>query len=183
VRFEAVFLDRDGTLNVELDDWVTRPEQLALEPGAADAVARLNQAGLRVIVVTNQSAVARGFVTEENLARVHERLAELVSQGGGRLDAVYHCPHGPGSTCDCRKPLPGLLRRAADAFHLDLARTALVGDAERDLAAGRAAGCGALVLVRTGKGRHTEAALTGPDLAPSYIADDLPAAVDWILAS
>jgi D-glycero-D-manno-heptose 1,7-bisphosphate phosphatase len=180
-RWQAVFLDRDGTLNVELPGWLRSPDELALVPGAGAAVARLNAAGLRVVVVTNQSAVARGLLSECALAGIHQRLVELVAADGGRLDLVLWCPHGPDSTCACRKPRPGLLREALRRLALDPARCVVVGDAERDLAAGRAAGCGATVLVRTGKGRALEAELLAGEHPPTVVHDDLAAAVDWIL--
>lgn len=174
--WQAVFLDRDGTVNVEQEGWLTSPEQLELLPGVGAAIARLNAAGVKVILVTNQSAVGRGLLTEAGLAAIHARLDELLAAAGARLDRVQYCPHGPDSTCDCRKPRPGMLLAAAAELGLDPARTVTIGDAPRDLAAGAAAGCGATVLVRTGKGRASEAAC-----APTVVVDDLAAAVEWVL--
>lgn len=184
----AVFLDRDGTL-VEDVDFLTEPDQLVLLPGAAAAVRALNEAGVAVALVTNQSGVARGLLDEERLRHVHERLAEMLAEGGARLDGIWYCPHHPDegeppyrAACECRKPAPGLLRAAADALDLDLARSFVVGDSVRDVEAGAALGVPG-ILVATGNGARQRASLgrvTGP--APRF-APDLAAAVRMVLAS
>jgi D-glycero-D-manno-heptose 1,7-bisphosphate phosphatase len=139
---QAVFLDRDGTLNVKADegDYITRPADLVLLPGAAYAVRRLNDAGVPVFVVTNQRGVARGLMSHDDLDAVHVRLADLLREVGASVRGTYTCVHGHGQ-CECRKPLPGLLHQAATEHGLDLAHCAMVGDAASDVAAGRAAGC------------------------------------------
>jgi histidinol-phosphate phosphatase family protein len=137
----ALFLDRDGTINREVR-YVTRPEQLELLSGAARAIRRLNQAGVLAVVVTNQSAVARGLCTLAELARVHERLRKLLAAEGASLDGLYFCPHHPDAgeegspfrvACRCRKPGPGLIEAAVRELPIDLTRSAIVGDAERDM--------------------------------------------------
>jgi D-glycero-D-manno-heptose 1,7-bisphosphate phosphatase len=180
VRFEAVYLDRDGVLNVELFDYVTRPEELVIIDGAGQAVRRLNEAGLTVAVVTNQSGIGKGRYTAAGLDAVHARLVAELAADGARLDGLYHCPHIAEDQCDCRKPLPGLLRRAADDLGFDPARAVLVGDTARDLQAA-AAGGAAQILVRTGKGADLEARLPCDEVRPEVVVDDLAAAVDWIL--
>jgi D-glycero-D-manno-heptose 1,7-bisphosphate phosphatase len=137
----AAFLDRDGTINREVG-FVTTPEQLILEPGAAQAIRRLNDAGVLAIVITNQSAIARRLIDDAMLARIHERLAAtLLADAGARLDAIYICPHHPDvAPCDCRKPLPGLIERAVRDHDVDRAQSVLFGDMPRDLEAARAAG-------------------------------------------
>lgn len=149
----AVFLDRDGTLNEEVD-FLRDPADLRLLPGAAEAVARLNEAGLACVVVTNQSGIARGLLDEADLAVIHAELERGLAEGGARLDALYHCPHHPDFgeriDCDCRKPRPGLLRRAAGDLGLDLRQSFVVGDSLRDLEAGAALGVPGL-LVESGK--------------------------------
>lgn len=177
----AVFLDRDGTLTLETD-WVRSPSELVLLPGAARAVRRLNDAGLAAVLVTNQSAVARGLLDERGLAAIHARLADELSAAGARLDGVYWCPHHPTEgvgayrvECDCRKPRPGLLRRAAGELGIDLARSWIVGDAARDLEAGARAGVRG-VLVATGKGR-TESGRARPE----HYAADVDGAAAWIV--
>jgi len=196
----AVFLDRDGTVLRE-SSYLRSPETMRLLPGAAAAIRRLNRAGLAVVIATNQSGVARGLLSEADLEHIHQVLRERLRHRGAKLDGIYYCPHHsdpfgvaqgrpePRSRgeadlpqyrrrCRCRKPSPGLLLRAARELDLDLARSFAVGDSARDLAAGRRAGC-RTVLVRTGYGRETEAELGKS--AVDHAADDLPAAVDWIL--
>lgn len=185
----AIFLDRDGTL-VEEMEFLVDPEKLRLFPGAAAAVRRLNDAGLPVVIVTNQSMIARGLASEQQLALVHERLIAMLAREGAHLDGIYYCPHHPDvgerpyhAVCDCRKPLPGLLHRAAADLGLDLRRSAMVGDSLRDLEACAAAGCPTLILVRTGHGTAEEAPTRAAKLAsPPTICDTVIAAVDHILS-
>lgn len=146
--FDLVLLDRDGTINVRVvDDYVRRPEDLVLLPGAAQAIRALNAAGCRVAVVTNQRGVSRGLMSLGDVDEVHDRLAVLLEAEGARLDAVLTCPHAVGE-CGCRKPLPGLLREAfrrAPWARPD--RSLLVGDSESDLEAARAAGVPSRLVV------------------------------------
>jgi D-glycero-D-manno-heptose 1,7-bisphosphate phosphatase len=184
----AVFFDRDGTLTREID-WVRSASDLALFDGAADAVARVNRAGFAAVVVTNQSAVARGFITEIELERVHDELRMRLAAHAAHLDGIYACPHHPTEgeppyrrECDCRKPKSGLLARAAHELGLDLEKSWVVGDAERDLAAGAELGIPG-ILVATGKGRSEHKRLRAQGRAPEHFVDDLRAAVDVILAA
>jgi len=181
VRFEAVYLDRDGVLNVELFDYVTHPDELEIIPGAPEAVRRLNEAGLKVAVVTNQSGINKGRYSAEGLAAVHDKLEAVFAAAGARFDAVYHCPHRAEDECDCRKPLPGMLLRAAEDLGFDPSRAVLIGDTVRDLQSAGAAGA-AEILVRTGKGAAVEATLPLDEIDPEVVVDDIVAAVDWILA-
>ena len=133
----AVFLDRDGTI---IDDvhYLARPDLVRLRPGAGDAIARLNRAGVPVVLVTNQSGIARGVITEADYERVHHRLVELLAAHGAHIDASYVCPHHPdfGGKCECRKPGTLLFRRAASEHALDLARSTFIGDRWRDVSPG-----------------------------------------------
>jgi D-glycero-D-manno-heptose 1,7-bisphosphate phosphatase len=170
-RFAAVFLDRDGTINEKAPDgdYVRRPEELALLPGAAAALRRLNRAGIRTLLVTNQRGVARGLMTQVQVSAVNDRLAQLLAAQDARLDGVYVCPHDDGE-CDCRKPRPGMLLAAARDHDVPLDRSVMVGDSEADVTAGRAAGT---VTVRI--------APAGTPSAAVAVATDLSGAVDWIL--
>jgi D-glycero-D-manno-heptose 1,7-bisphosphate phosphatase len=170
----TVFLDRDGTISVKPPEgeYVTSPAELVLLPGAAQAVARLNAAGIRTVLVTNQSWLSRPSENSARYAAIHERLAQLLAAEGARLDAAYHCPHAP-ATCDCRKPQPGMLRRAARELQIELDQSVIIGDRDTDLKAGRAAGTSA-ILVRTGEGGSAAA-------DADIVVDDLPAAVRLIL--
>jgi D-glycero-D-manno-heptose 1,7-bisphosphate phosphatase len=182
----AVFLDRDGTINVERE-WLTDPADLELLPGVGEALSRLQQAGFALVVVTNQSAVARGHLDESGLERVHGRLRELLAAHGVVLDRIAYCPHHPSEgdapyrrECDCRKPAPGMIRRAVDELGLDTRGSWLVGDAERDLDAARALGIPS-ILVATGKGAGVRRALRDRGIEPAF-AVDMAAAAELILS-
>jgi D-glycero-D-manno-heptose 1,7-bisphosphate phosphatase len=183
----AVFFDRDGTLTVE-SDWVRCAQEIVLVPGAAEAIARVRRAGYAAVVVTNQSAVARGLISESELAAIHAELAARLERSGARLDGVFACPHHPTEglgeykrDCDCRKPKSGLLVRASRELDLDLDRSWIVGDAERDLLAGVRLGVRG-VLVGTGKGAAERERLIADRAAPAYFAADVRAAAELILA-
>jgi len=142
-----VFFDRDGTL-IEDEHYLGDPARVRLRLGAADAVRRVNEAGVAAVVVTNQSGIARGMFTEDDYARVRDRVLALLTEGGARVDATYHCPHHPdyGAACACRKPGLALFQQAASEHAIDLARSAYVGDKLRDvLPAARTGGLGVLV--------------------------------------
>ena len=175
----AVFLDRDGVV-IEEVDYLCRPEQLKLIPGAARAIARLRRAGFKVVLITNQSGVARGFLTLKTLREVHALLKQRLAAQGAALDGLYFCPHLPakagGKGCACRKPGLALLQKARKRFRLDFARSYFVGDSTTDVLTAKRAGCTA-VLVRTGK-----AGRDGVYRAkPHRVCRDLAAAADWML--
>jgi D-glycero-D-manno-heptose 1,7-bisphosphate phosphatase len=181
----AVFLDRDGTL-IEESGYLDRLERLIFFPFSVDAVRVLNRAGFAVVVITNQAGIARGIVRESFVGEAHRHIADRLQAGGATIDGFYYCPHHPDGvvepynrTCDCRKPQPGLLRRAATDLNLDLEHSFVVGDRWHDLAAGQALGASG-VLVRTGLGRRDEAA-PDPETVPDAIVDNLMDATAWIL--
>jgi D-glycero-D-manno-heptose 1,7-bisphosphate phosphatase len=179
----AVFLDRDGTINVEVN-YLHRVADLTLIPGAPEAIARLNAAGFFVAVITNQAGIARGFYTEVELRALHEHVSDLLGAHGARVDAWYFCPHHPDFTgsCECRKPAPGMLLAAAEEHDLDLAQSWLVGDSAGDIGASIAAGC-RTILVRTGYGAALEASWRAgiESSRPETVVDALPEAAAYIL--
>ena len=175
----AVFLDRDGTLTIECG-YVTRPDQMRLIPGAARAVVKLRAAGFACVVVTNQSAVGRGLMTEPELIRVHAEMIRQLSDEGAALEGLYACPAAPDQDDPDRKPAPGMLLRAARDLGIDLARSWMVGDSARDVLAGRTAGCRGCVLVRSGHD-VTEARKVLDDR--DAVATDLADAARLILAA
>jgi D-glycero-D-manno-heptose 1,7-bisphosphate phosphatase len=183
----AVFLDRDGVINHEVGH-LTKPEQLELLPGAAAAIKQLNDNGLPVIVVTNQSVIGRGWCAEADLERIHDALSGLLAKEEARVTRFCYCPHHPTEAigeylidCDCRKPKPGMLRQAAQELGLDLAASVMVGDRIYDILAGQEAGC-RTVLVSTGLGMEQRELLATAPCQPDRLSDDLGSAVDWILA-
>jgi phosphoheptose isomerase len=175
-RGPVVVLDRDGTLNVEVH-YLSQPEQVELLPGVADGLRRLRAAGCRLIVVTNQSAIGRGFFDEARLEEIHHRLRELLAEEGVVLDGIYHCPHAPNDGCRCRKPGTELLERAAAEHGFDPSHAFVVGDKPCDIELGRAVGARTL-LVRTGYGTGHEAA---GDACADFVVDDISAAADIII--
>ena len=157
---KLVILDRDGTINEDRDDFVKSPEEWVPLPGALEAIARLNHAGWHTVLATNQSGLGRGLFDMASLNAMHARMNLLLTKQGGRIDAVFFCPHVPEDQCECRKPLPGLMLQIGERYSLDLTEVPFVGDSLRDLQAGAAAGC-PTHFVRTGKA----AALTDAEVA------------------
>lgn len=177
----AVFLDRDGTVNVE-KNYIDDPKDLKLYEGVSSAIKCLNKKGIRVILVTNQSGVARGYFTEERVLEINEYLKELLGNEGASLDGIYYCPHHPefDKKCNCRKPKPGLLIKADDDLQIDLQSSYMIGDKLSDLElAGSISAKGVLVL--TGYGVETTRNLKTGSVAPHFIAKGLKEAVEWII--
>ena len=185
----AVFFDRDGTLNEEIGH-VRDPEDFRVYPFAARAVRLVNEAGLRAIVVTNQSGVARGLLPESLVRRVHRQLTRRIEAGGARLDAIFYCPHHPEAVieryrvvCSCRKPATGMLEAAARQFQLDLAKSFVIGDRFVDITAARRVGARS-VMVLTGVGRRElEDEEVSGIAQPDHVAENAYDAVRWILAN
>ena len=178
----AVFFDRDGTINVEVE-YLAQPEQLVLLPTVAETISMLNSRGILVVVITNQAGVARGYFPEHRLEAIHERLRQLLAAQNAFVDGIYYCPHhataGLGKyrvVCDCRKPMPGMLTRAAKELGIDLQRSMMIGDRESDLQAGANAGC-RTALVRTGYGEATSVMIDVPKLNGIGIFDTVADAV------
>jgi len=181
----AVFLDRDGTM-IEDNGYLYRIEDVTPFPWMVDAVRALNRAELPIVVVTNQSAIARGMLTEDRLSEIHARIDDLLRNGGASVTAYYYCPHHPEGTvapfarvCECRKPAPGLVARAAADLDLDVTRSFVVGDKWTDVALARAIGAKG-VLVRTGYGADEEKH-PACGVAADAIVDNLAAAASWII--
>ena len=152
---KLVILDRDGTINHDSDRHIRSPEEWRPIKGSIEAIARLTQAGYRIVVATNQSGIARGYFNTRTLFDIHETLQRAAAQAGGRVDAFFFCPHAADSACACRKPQPGMLVEAARRFNVSPEDTYMVGDARRDVEGAAAAGAKP-VLVLTGKGRKTK---------------------------
>ncbi|MGH9866521.1 MAG: D-glycero-alpha-D-manno-heptose-1,7-bisphosphate 7-phosphatase [Candidatus Acidiferrales bacterium] len=176
----AVFLDRDGTISEEMG-YVNHLSRFILFPYAAAAIQRLNQAGLPVIVVTNQSGAARGFFPESLIEKIHDKMKTELAAGGAHVDGIYYCPHIRENNCECRKPLPGMLDQAAREHVLDLAGSVLVSDRYDDISMGQSVGCrGILVLSGYGRGDYEWHRRDWPR-QPDHVVEDLTAAVDLIL--
>jgi D-glycero-D-manno-heptose 1,7-bisphosphate phosphatase len=181
----AVFLDRDGTV-IEEVGYLNRLDRVAFFPWSVDAIRVLNEAGLLVVMVTNQAGVARGYFTEELVRETHALMDRRLAAGRARVDAYYYCPHHPDGVagpfrrnCECRKPKPGMILQAARDLDIDIAGSFVIGDRWLDIETGRAAGTRA-VLVRTGYGQNEERRPEGAVTA-DYVADNLMDAASWIL--
>lgn len=178
---KLIILDRDGVINYDSDEYIKSPEEFIPIPGSLEAIARLNKAGYCVAVATNQSGIARGYYSEDTLAQMHAKLERLLQEVGGKIDAIYYCPHGPQDDCDCRKPKPGLLKQILQAYNVQGSNIPVIGDSLRDLQAAITVGAKP-ILVKTGKGEGTVAKLAEqPELVDVPIYDDLNAAVDYLL--
>lgn len=176
-----VILDRDGVINEDSDDYIKSVEEWEPVPGSIEAIARLSKAGYLVAVATNQSGLARGYFDEITLANIHNLMNALVEDAGGSIAAVCYCPHHPDAGCECRKPLPGLLNEIETTLGVPVAGAWYVGDSLKDIQAARNKACQP-ILVRSGKGRSTEARLSAEERLQLPVFDNLAAAAAYILA-
>ena len=175
---KLIILDRDGVINYDSDHFIKSPAEWLPIPGSLEAIARLNQSGYRVVVATNQSGVGRGLFDMDTLVAIHDKMHKSLAAVGGRLDAIFYCPHAADSKCDCRKPRPGMFERIGAKFNVDLAGVPAVGDSLRDLQAAAAVGARPY-LVLTGKGEKTQREGNLPALTQTYAC--LAAVVDNLL--
>jgi histidinol-phosphate phosphatase family protein len=173
MKNRAVFLDRDGTIAPDVN-YCRRPEDFNLFPDAGEAVKLLNNHGFKVVVITNQSGIARGYFTVQILARIHQKMADELGRSAAKLDAVYYCPHHPDEGCECRKPKTALFHQAVREMDIELDLSYVVGDSSIDIEAGKTLGC-KTILVTTGPKQGDR--LTRSD----YTSDSLIEAVQWIL--
>ncbi len=175
---KLIILDRDGVINQDSDSFVKNPDEWIALPGSLQAIARLTQAGWKVVVATNQSGLARGLFDMDTLTAIHTKMRRELAAAGGSIDAVFMCPHGPDDNCSCRKPKPGLCEQIGHRYDVDLAGVPAGGDALRDLQASSSVGCSTW-LVLTGNGKKTLAKGGLPD--NTRVCDDLSAVVDALL--
>jgi histidinol-phosphate phosphatase family protein len=144
LALKAVFLDRDGILNHDREDYVKTPEEFEVLPGLGEPLRRIREKEFLIVIVTNQSAIGKGLITHELLGEIHDKMRAELQRQGGSVDAIYYCPHTPEEGCDCRKPMPGLILRAAREMGIDLKESWLIGDKASDIEAARRAGCKAI---------------------------------------
>ncbi len=172
-----IILDRDGVINHDSDDFIKSPAEWEPIDGSLEAIARLNYAGYRVVVITNQSGIARGLFDVDTLTKIHSKMRRMLAQVGGKIEAVLYCPHGPDDECSCRKPQDGAYLELSSRLRIDLKDVPAVGDSLRDLQAAQSVGAKA-ILVKTGKGLNT---LEGGIPEGVAVYDDLAAAVNSLL--
>ncbi|PCI09299.1 MAG: D-glycero-beta-D-manno-heptose-1,7-bisphosphate 7-phosphatase [Gammaproteobacteria bacterium] len=177
---KIIILDRDGVINHDSDAYIKSVEEWVPIEGSLEAIARLNHGGYTVVVASNQSGLARGYFDIQALTDMHEKMSELLARIGGRIDAVFYCPHEPDDACDCRKPKPGMLLEIGQRFNVSLADVVFIGDSVSDIKAASNA-CAQAMLVRTGKGVKAEKILLAEGMQTIPVFDDLAAAVAVIL--
>lgn len=186
-KYRAVFLDRDGTINEEMG-YLDSLEKLKLLAPSFAAIRRINESGMKAVVITNQSGVAKGYFGENLVRQVHDAIQEMLHEKGARVDRFYYCPHHPTDgkgdyvkSCECRKPEAGMLIRASREMDIDLSRSYLVGDTAKDIETAKKVGAKG-ILVKTGYGQQSIASgLETAGVTPDYIAEDILDAVTWIM--
>jgi len=177
---KLVILDRDGVINKDSDAYIKHPDEWIPIAGSLEAIAKLNHAGYRTVVATNQSGLGRGLFDIEQLNAIHQKMFDALSQQGGHIDSIFFCPHTPDDNCNCRKPEPGLLLEIASRLNIDLAETIFIGDSLKDIQAAQSVGAKP-ALVLTGNGKTTVSQLKEGDNIPTY--PDLATAADALIAT
>lgn len=177
---KTIFLDRDGVISRNRDDYVKCISEFEFLPGALQAIGRLTRAGYRVVVISNQQAVGKGLMSSETLEEIDRKLKKDVAEAGGRIDAAYYCPHLKEENCGCRKPATGMLERAGRDFDVQLSETVLVGDAATDVEAGKSVGCWTIAVL---SGKLSASDIEILQVRPDIVVENLSAAVDAILES
>ena len=177
---KLIVLDRDGVINHDSDDFIKSADEWLPIDGSLDAISRLNHSGYTVVIASNQSGLARGYFDIEAFTAIHKKLDDMLAKIGGRIDAVFYCPHGPDDACDCRKPKPGMLLAIGQRFNVSLKDVVFIGDSVSDINAAKNAHAKAM-LVRTGKGVRAEKILQSENKTSVPVYDDLASAVTAIL--
>lgn len=175
--YPALFLDRDGVLIQNRDEYIRSWADVEVFPEAIAALAKASSSPYKIVIVTNQSAIGRGLITLETAEDINHQLVKLIKAAGGRVDGIFMCPHAPAAMCSCRKPKPGLIFQAAEKLSLDLSRSILIGDALSDIAAGQAACIPQTVLVRTGLGKRQDLKTKDAHLQQFLIYENLAEAL------
>jgi len=179
---KVVFLDRDGTINVDSADYIKSRSEFDFIPGSIEAIRNLTAGGFTTIVITNQSALARKMVSPEELDAMHALMCREVASSGGKITDTFFCPHLPDEGCECRKPAPGLIVQAKQKYNIDLADSIMVGDSAKDIACGRNAGCGRTMLVKSGLDPDVEKKLKIRSISVDFVAGNLLEAAKWIIS-
>ena len=180
---KVVYLDRDGTINQDSPSYIKSRSEFKFIPGSIEAIRLLTFSGFTFIVITNQSALARKFISPAELDRIHAMMKGAIISGGGKITDIFFCPHMPNDGCECRKPAPGLIFQAQRKYNIDLSKTVMIGDSAKDIECALNAGCGKAVLVKTGKDNEAEHIMKTKQISADYTADNLYDAAKWILAN
>jgi len=175
---KTVFIDRDGTINANTG-YIKTPDDFKIYKGVAEGIKILNNMGYKVIIITNQSGIARGFFNEEMLEKIHEKMKKELSEKGATVDAIYFCPHHPDEKCNCRKPEPGMLQKAMKDFDVDVQKSFIIGDRMLDVEAGNKIGV-KTVLVPENK-KKVDIEMQESNITPDIVCDDFYSGVEWIV--
>ncbi|MCK4870046.1 MAG: D-glycero-beta-D-manno-heptose 1,7-bisphosphate 7-phosphatase [Gammaproteobacteria bacterium] len=178
-KYKLIILDRDGVVNEDSDAYIKSPDEWHAIPGSLEAIAKLNNANILVVIASNQSGVARGYFTEETLAEIHQKMQRELAALSGHIDDIFYCPHHPNDHCACRKPETGMIKDILKKYDVAPENTLLIGDAIKDIQAAQRSGCDA-ALVKTGKGKNT-LLICNSDCPDVPVYDDLAAAIAYIL--
>lgn len=178
---KVVFVDRDGTINQDSAAYIKGWSEFEFLPRSIEALRDLTAAGFTIIVITNQSAIARKLISAEGLEHIHSNMKAAVKSGGGEISDIFFCPHMPDDNCECRKPAPGLIMQAHQKYHIDLTASVMIGDSARDIESGHNAGCGYSILVKTGNYQEARLRLADVNLGVDYEASDLYDAAEWMM--
>lgn len=177
----AVFLDRDGVINRDSPDYIKSWSEFEFLPGVLDALAKLSRRGYGIYVISNQSAVGRGLISQTMLEQIFSNMLRVIYSHGGRITDVFYCPHRPEEDCPCRKPMPGLVFEACRKYPVDLSKAVMVGDSAKDVACARNAGCRYAVRIAPETAGSSLSEENLPDTEPDFTAPDLSRAADWII--
>lgn len=178
-KYKLIILDRDGVINEDSDAYIKSPEEWHAIHGSLEAIAKLNNANILVVIASNQSGIARGYFTEKTLTTIHEKMATKLKKVSGYIDDIFYCPHHPNDHCACRKPETGMIKAILKKYNIKPEDTLLIGDSMKDIQAAQHSGCDA-ALVKTGKGKNT-LLICNSDCPDVPIFDDLAAAITCIL--
>ena len=179
-RNRAVFVDRDGTINVDVH-YLSKVRDLKFYPGVKDGLRALNNAGFKIIIITNQSGIARGLFTEKKLAQIHNRLVREIIAAGGRVDGIYYCPHHPDDGCRCRKPGTLMFEKAVKEHRVDAKKSFVIGDTMLDVGAGHRIGCRTVLVPEEGHEKDVMKKMKKSRIKPDYIAGNFSDGVGWVL--
>ena len=177
----TVFLDRDGVINVDSSDYIKHESEFHFIDKSPEAIAMLTQAGFDIIVITNQSAIARKLTTSKELEKIFNKMKSGVKDAGGKIKDIFYCPHMPTAGCNCRKPSPGLIFQAKEKYDIDLQYSCMIGDSAKDIECAKNAGCNLSVLVKTGNGEKAKNLLAAESINPDFTAENLFDAAKWLI--
>ena len=179
---KVVFLDRDGVINRDSPDYIKSWSEFEFLPGSLEAIKKLTVNGFSVMIITNQSVIQRKMISLKALEHIHDMMKKTVLSSGGEIKDIFFCPHLPEDECDCRKPNPGLILKAGEKHRIDLKASIMVGDSAKDIECARNAGCGTVILVKTGNGAAAVKQLKAKMIRPDVIVQDLLKAAHWIIS-